>query len=227
MRNYCKVDPLSDSDVIWVRVQKQVTKLNCDLFLGFVYLPPVNSVYGKAHGNYILQTIEKHIECFLCRGKVILGGDFNARVGELNEILMKDDDLYLTMPHDDTFEFILSRVSHDSKTTNRYGKWLIDLCMDNKLYVLNGRTLGDLGGKFACHTRRGSSAVDYLITSFSLSNEVLSMNVSDLTLYSDHCCISMKLNIYCENFADEWHHKNKNDLSFTYLPDKFIWKEVN
>ena len=76
LRNYCKFDPLSDSDVIWVRVQKQVTKLNCDLFIRFVYLPPVNSTYGKAHGNYILQKIEKHIEYFSCRGN----RDFNARV---------------------------------------------------------------------------------------------------------------------------------------------------
>ena len=37
----------------------------------------------------------------------------------------------------------------------------------------------------------------------------------------------MKLKIYCENFDDEWHLKNKNDMSFTYLPDKFLWKEVN
>ena len=92
-----------------------------------------------------MQTIEKRIDYFSCRGKIILGGYFNARVGELNEFLMKEDDTYLSMPHDDTFEYILPRVSHDSKTTNQYGKWLIDLCMDNQLYILNGRTLGDLG----------------------------------------------------------------------------------
>ena len=50
LRNYCKFDPLSDSDVISVRVQKQIT--TCDLFIGFVYLPPVNSTYGKAHETY-------------------------------------------------------------------------------------------------------------------------------------------------------------------------------
>ena len=29
-RNACKFDPLSDSDIIWVRVQKQITKLSSD-----------------------------------------------------------------------------------------------------------------------------------------------------------------------------------------------------
>ena len=98
---------------------------------------------------------------------------------------MKENDLYLPMPHDDTFEFILPRVSHDSNTINQYGKWLIDVCMDNQLYVLNGRTLGDLRGKFTCHTPRGSSVIDYFISSTSLSNEILSMNISDLNLFSD------------------------------------------
>ena len=35
-RRACKFDPLSDSDIIWVRVQKQFTKLSSDLFLPFV-----------------------------------------------------------------------------------------------------------------------------------------------------------------------------------------------
>ena len=82
LRKYCKFDPLSDSDVIWVRVQKQVTRLSSDLFLAFVYIPPSNSSYGKVHGNEILQKLEKHIEYFSCRGKVVICGDLNARVGD-------------------------------------------------------------------------------------------------------------------------------------------------
>ena len=81
LRNACKFDPVSDSDVVWVRVHKDITKLNSDLYLAFVYLPPYNSTYGKAHGKEILQKLEKHIDFFTCKGKVILCGDFNARVG--------------------------------------------------------------------------------------------------------------------------------------------------
>lgn len=82
-----------------------------------------------------------------------------------------------------TFEFILPRVSHDAKTVNQHGKWLADMCIDNQMYMLNGRTLGDLTGKFTCHTMRGSSVVDYFICSNSLSNIVLSMNVHDISLF--------------------------------------------
>lgn len=208
-RQSSKFDPLSDSDVIWVRVHKQTTKLICDLFLGFVYLPPANSTYSKAHGSNILQKLEKQIGYFSCRGKVLLCGDFNARVGETNDFLVKENDLYLPMPYDDTFEFIHPRVSHDSNTINQYGKWLIDVCMDNQLYVLNGRTFGDLRGKFTCHTPRGSSVVDYFISSTSLSNEILSMNISDLNLFSDHCLINLKLKICYDNCTNDINSKNK------------------
>ena len=57
------------------------------MYLASVYLPP----YGKANGIEILQKLEKHIECFSCMGKVIICGDFNARVGELVGIIEKED----------------------------------------------------------------------------------------------------------------------------------------
>ena len=82
------------------------------------------------------------------------------------------------MPHDGLYEFILPHVSYDRKNVNQHGKWLVDLCIDNQMYILNGRTLGDFCGKFTCHTPRGSSVVDYFILSYSLSNEILSMNVN-------------------------------------------------
>lgn len=80
IRNKCKFNPVSDSDVIWVKVQKDVTNLSCDLFLAFVFLPPCNSTYGKANNNGTLQKLEKHIDYFSCKGKVIICGDFNARI---------------------------------------------------------------------------------------------------------------------------------------------------
>ena len=57
LRNACKFDPVSDSDVVWVRVHKDITKLNSDLYLAFVYLPPYNSTYGKANGKEIYRNL--------------------------------------------------------------------------------------------------------------------------------------------------------------------------
>lgn len=100
LRTACKFEPVSDSDVVWVRVQKDIAKLNSDLYLAFVYLPPCNSTYGKAYGKEIVQKLEKHIEFFSCKGKVIICGDFNARVGDLIDGMIKKKNiiyLYLMM----------------------------------------------------------------------------------------------------------------------------------
>ena len=64
-----------------------------------------------------------------------------------------------------------------------------------QLYILNGCTLGDLMGKFTCHTPSGCSIVDYFIASSTLSTDIQSMFVNDLSLLSDHCMLTLKLKI--------------------------------
>ena len=74
-------------------------------------------------------------------------GYLNARIGDKSDTLQKEHDPFLPLPNDDIYESILSilsRVSSDRTVVNQYGNWLIDLCVDNQLYIFNGRTLGDL-----------------------------------------------------------------------------------
>ena len=98
-------------------------------------------------------------------------------------MIQKDKESYISTPRDDTFDIILPRVSCELSFVNKSGRWLIDRCVDNQLYFLNGHTLGDLTGQLTCHTPRGSSIVDYFIASRSLSNIVHSMTVHDLNIF--------------------------------------------
>ena len=82
------------------------------------------------------------------------------------------------------------------------------------MYILNGRTLGDFCGKFTRHTPRGSSVVDYFISSNSLSNEILSMNVNDVSLFSDHCLLSMKLKLCYDNETDASISEAQSNLKY-------------
>ena len=67
----------------------------------------------------MLQMLEKHIEFFSCKGKVIVCGGFNTRVGDCTDYIEKEDEPHLPLPHDGNYEFILPLVSCDSKTVNR------------------------------------------------------------------------------------------------------------
>ena len=224
MRHLFKFDPISDSDIVWVRIQKELTSMLNDLYIAFVYLPPLNSTYGKVNSKDIMSKLEKQTEYFACKGKILICGDLNARVGDCVDLIQKDDESYIPTPHDDTFDVILPRVSCDHSVVNQSGRWLIDRCVDNQLYILNGRTLGDLTGQYTCHTPRGSSIVDYFIASRSLSNFVHSMKVHDINIFSDHCMLSAKLKIgsylcYDENIRFE-------DTSVKqFAPDNFVWNE--
>ena len=142
------------------------------------------------------------------------------------DIIQKDNDPFLPLPNDNIYESILPRVSSDKSVINQSGNWLIDLCIDNQLYLLNGRTLSDLTGKFTCHTPSGSSIVDYIITSSSLSTLVQSMNISDITLFSDHCILTVKLNVFSD-FLYESIDRVETEMHSLNVPDVFSWSRTS
>jgi hypothetical protein len=113
----------------------------------------------------------------------------------------------------------IPRNSLDRKHPNKSGKLLTDLCKETGLRSLNGRTLGDLHGKYTCITYNGCSVVDYTLVSSSISQGIRSFMVNDLTPFSDHCPISCSL-LSC--FDDK---TNKNKEKLEPLPGKFIWNE--
>ncbi|MCG7891851.1 MAG: reverse transcriptase family protein [Candidatus Thiodiazotropha endolucinida] len=173
-----------------------------------------------------MSKLEKQIEYFSCKGKVIVCGDLNARVGNNIDLIQKEEDLYLPTPREDVYETILPRVTCDKSVVNQTGRWLIEKCVDNQLYILNGRTLGDLTGQFTCHTPRGSSTVDYFLASRTLSYFVHSMKVHDISVFSDHCMISVKLKLFHESCCGCENEPDVIDLQCcSYAPDRFIWTE--
>ena len=90
----------------------------------------------------------------------------------------------------------ITRNSEDYKTVNKRGKAFLDICRVNDLSIVNGRTVGDIFGKYTCHQKRGSSVVDYLLTPCQNLH-----NITDFTtgehrpLLSDHCPIATNIQL--------------------------------
>ena len=120
MRHLYKFEPISDSDVIWVRIQKEFTSMLNDLYLAFVYLPQLNSTYGKVNSKDIMLKLEKQIEYFACKGKILISGDLNARIGECVDLIQNDENSYLPIPRNNSFDIILPRVSCDKSVVNTH-----------------------------------------------------------------------------------------------------------
>ena len=109
--------------------------------------------------------------------------------------------------HINFFSKINSERSNQDLTVNNHGKKLIEYCVATQSFIANGRTIGDLQGKFTCHEWNGSSTVDYAVINESMSKHVQSFCVLDPDTGSDHSAI--KLKITCPKI----HNTNNNNLS--------------
>lgn len=80
----------------------------------------------------------------------------------MKDFIELDTNKFGNIDQSDNIDIFNSRLSQDKKN-NASGNKLIDLCTTNRLNILNGRTLGDLTGKFTCFKRNGNSVVDYVL----------------------------------------------------------------
>ena len=207
---------MSCENLIWCRVLSEYTGYGDDLYLGFVYFPPDYSTREKKsnedHFKNLLEAVGK-----LKSDNVILMGDFNARTKNLDDTLSneKHDEL----PVQDFFSSIESKRSNQDNFVNIYGKKLIEYCIATLSYIANGRTLGDLEGKYTCHEWNGSSTVDYAVIKEKMKQFVRRFEVGEPSTGSDHCPILLEL------LAKQDHEINKTKTM--NRPPPIIWNEKN
>ena len=81
-------DPCSDSRCLWLRVRGGAGAAG-DLFVGGVYLPPFGSPQWRAPGSdaaAAFDALRDQTLSLQARGRVLLMGDFNARLGTMPDI---------------------------------------------------------------------------------------------------------------------------------------------
>ena len=146
------LDKESSEEFVWYKMDKTFFKLKHDIFICTVYIPPQNSSRESRLNIDRFEKLQNNIYKFANKGSIILCGDFNARIGTVEDFIDNkhlEDDIFAPFSFD-------PRLSQDHQV-NAYGKSLIDLCIGNNLITLNGRTNGDLLGQFTCHTYNGAS----------------------------------------------------------------------
>jgi hypothetical protein len=76
---------------------------------------------------------------------------------------------------------------------NTFGRKLLELCKTTQMLILNGRHLGDKGGKFTFFCSRGMSVNDYCIVSNSMWSLVNNFRIDDFNEFSDHAPLVAEL----------------------------------
>ena len=216
---------------MWVCLKKSFFQLEEDIYICFIYIPPVNSTFTNSQDNNSFELLENDVCKFKSKGRVVLMGDFNSRTSTSPDFNVTDDDKYTPVPeqyNSDEHESLYNRENEDICSVNEYGKKLLELCIETELRILNGRMLGDLEGKLTCHKWNGSSTVDYGIVQNSLFREIDFFKVYDLMGHlSDHCLISLGLKCNFKATASCNSNIYKLEKNFKWDPQsKLIYKST-
>lgn len=116
-------------------------------------------------------------------GSFIIVGDFNARVGNLQELPEEAEVERLNI--------LQKRVSKDSVVDGN-GRKLVEWLDDIGGIILNGRKTGDLSGEWTYVDTMGKSVNDLAISAFSTLMDIESFKVEG-EIYSDHFPVVIKL----------------------------------
>ena len=205
---------------IWIKLDKNVINSVTDLFICGVYIPPIDSSYSlKTPFDAIENDIsELPPDCY-----TLLVGDFNARTGNLSDIIDN-----APMPGVDIIPLHLNAINLSDRfnldsTTKTYGRKLITCCKHSDMAIVNGRMLGDIPGNLTSYQSSGNSVIDYAIASHNMLDRINYFQVSPLSLYSDHCLIKTSIHLITKTHANTGN--NSSDV-LEPLPLKYKWNEI-
>ena len=181
--------PTENKNTIWCKLDRNYFGFKNDIYLGTVYLSPPN--YERNNNDDLISEIEAEMLSFSQKGGIIVQGDYNARTGDIQEVVMNDDNTFLPVPEDYEIDSKFFRHSQDSGTVNFRGRNVLEICTALNLRIFNGRIVGDLEGKKTCFHYNGSSVVDYVIGSKAILQNVRYLIVNPLMPHlSDHCHVT-------------------------------------
>ena len=127
----------------------------------------------------------------------------------------------VTLPDNYYIDLNFKRNNRD-KTVNSQGKLLLEMCIESRLRILNGRFLGDSVGNFTYFDALGGcSVVDYMIVSEDIIPCISYFNVMLPNEWSGHCIINSGIKI-------DIPQDRKEDYSqMDFWPGNFKWKDSN
>ena len=202
----------------WIEINSAATRLNENIVLGNIYIPPKQSKYSVSDP---FEKLEQEIyEVMSDENCIILCGDFNSHTGTLNDYVTVEEDIHVQVMDSETSASLnqheilktlktpLNRQNKETAKPDHYGHKLVELCKCAGIMILNGRkeTDHDCGRP----TTSCNTLIDYVISSPRLWSKITNFKVHSFDpIYSDiHCMLSFAIQARDrkqERAADESH----------------------
>ena len=152
----------------WIKVKNEEGD---DLYLAFVYIPPMDSNIHLYLDYELMEMIQSEIDYFNELGKTIVLGDWNARLGNMDDNMNIDTDFDLDhefFTSDWAEANIQERLVVDQEF-NTFGRELIQLCLNTDMRIMNGQ-FGNVSSNWTCYSHSGGrSVVDFVLMHVNIS----------------------------------------------------------
>lgn len=152
------------------------------IIIMLVYIPPKNEF------DQIVNELYHHVKEIQDKYPndiFIVGGDFNARVADMDQVCCNSITEWGSNRSD--------RLSLDKKHNTR-GQKLMDVMNDNSMIILNGRAKNDSPANFTFCNSFGQSAIDLVFIKSNSLATCDSLKVMDMP-YSSHFPVQLSLNL--------------------------------
>ncbi|KAH0540086.1 hypothetical protein KQX54_012462 [Cotesia glomerata] len=162
----------------------ECTLKSLSIIIGSLYFKPdlKNMQFTLDSLQLVLNNITKDLNY----DAIILGGDFNARVGTF---LSDEPSLF-------DYSILKATRTPADTVTNHQGTLLMDFMCSNDSILLNGRSPNDTPGGFAFSNFNGKSTIELIWINSATVNLITDMQVNYLLSNSDHLPVSVSLNAH-------------------------------
>lgn len=173
----------------------------------------IGLVYFNKNFEILLDEFQFYLNSIPVLSKVIIGGDFNCRIGSLNQLehsMLENS-------------FLRNDREVLDKNINPQGRILTDILEEHGFVVLNGRTISDFPGQYTFVNKNGKSTPDLIWANFTALPVIHDMLVANFIHLSDHFLCILKTNI---DYLPEKHtpsHQRKDKSRISNL----FWNDLN
>ena len=171
---HTRIDPTYDH-LIWLTITTEYYQKNSKI--GCAYIPPKNSTYVGLRNDYFTM-LEEEVARYTESHHIILCGDLNSRTGRAPD-------------YDNNINVFNERCNEDG-VINKYGRSLLNFCINTELKIANGRMFDDKGiDRYTYYSPMGASTIDYMILREDYM--ISKFKVLPKLVESDHCPIKFHI----------------------------------
>ena len=229
---YVKQISLEQDNILAFKLDHSLLSTEQDCILIAAYVPPENSAFYKEsevkNGISCIEDVLLDLNRKYGDLDYILCGDFNARTGGQNSTCSGDDLLNIHMHNNDNDNDYLSshggtnnvffneRKSKD-KGVNNFGTYLINVCENFGLSVVNGLCKRNFNDDFTYICQSGASVIDLFLVSDNLLEHCINFGIHHM-IETKHSAVSLDIRSLSQNINK---NDSKNNSEFSF--QKYIW----